>query len=378
MRIEVSYSELCSALNLCNLVLSDKSVDDKMKNAIFVAKDDSVNMVGYNAFMFSRTTLKDAVCEVGEDGWSFQVKASELNKITSSFSNLWKTYVDKIVIEDNGVRVRFSVEELPKEGEDSRFAQSSKFDLENAPILNNVAKEISMAFPDDEESIMSEELLVYLSELYPLLSSDSSSVGSKINFAEDYVFVMSSHMSTFFVNKLTDAFKGFSLSYSSAGFLKKLCTGQDSLVMSKNDKYLCIRSENTEAFIKYQRIKIKYSQYVEKRSKEKGIVVDRQYLLDVIKRMGSVSAEGKARVLDGETLMVENQSFEQTVPINNSRNTEGISFMVSIPVLEKVIINEDSFGDELFMYFVDTPRGYMLYLSDKSNAWFSSTQVTRG
>ena len=132
--------------------------------------------------------------------------------------------------------------------------------------------------------------------------------------------------------------------------------------------------------MKFQNVKMtNYKMYVEKRSKDKGIVVDRFYLKDVLKRMGNIDPNGKMSVTEDQCLHVGNASFEQLIPLEMVKEgTEGVSFNVPISILQKIIVGRDDvFSDDLFLYFVPTGRGYIVYLSDKTGAWFSNTQVTR-
>lgn len=382
MKISVNFGELQSVLGYSNTILGDKSVDEKLKNVIFMVNstDETVRVVSYNAYTFSRTELEKATVEDCTSDWEFQVKASDLNKIISSFSSMYKTEVNTIDFEDDGVKIKLTVHEVPKEGNDERLAQDSIFHLENAPILKNISNDIHMDFPEDDELLSSGDLLLYLDSLFPLLSNDSaSSMGSKINFADDYVFVITSAMSAFMQNKLPDAFKSITITYSSVNFLKKLCENVEDLGVAKLEKYICIKSGNTEAFMKFQRVKVNYKMYIDKRDTTNGVVIDRLYLKDVLKRMGNTSPDGKVFITDGNELRVENASFQQSIPLNNSKgNVEGVGFNISVPVLEKIIVGRDDvFTEDVFLYLVETPRGYIIYLSDKTGSWFANTQVTR-
>ena len=102
-KITLSFEELNRVLSYINTILSDKSVEDKSKNVIFLVNDNDVTLVGYNQVTFSRTSMEDVETEgipeaSGETGygWVFQVKSSELGKIVSAYSNLYKTKVEKI------------------------------------------------------------------------------------------------------------------------------------------------------------------------------------------------------------------------------------------------------------------------------------------
>lgn len=382
MKIVVDFEELNKVLGYIQTILSDKSVEDKVKNVIFFVNNDEVTVIGYNQITFSRTLLEKVSCEdIPESGWEFQIKASDLNKIMSAYSNLFKTKVENIDIEDDNVRTKITVHEIPLDEEkDAKLAQDSIFEVENAPILAKILSDIKTEFPESSESIPSNDLLLYIGSLLPLMSNDSSnSTASKLNFAEDYVFTLNSSCSAFFQNKLPEDFKGITLGYSSVGFLKKLCEGTDFVSVARNKQYLCIESGNTQAFMRYKPIKINYRSYIQKKSKEKGIVVDRLYMKDVLRRLGSVSPDGKMHINEDNTITVMNDVFQQEVPLEKCKpDTAGINFKVSIPIMTSLILgSDDVFSSDLFIYFVETTRSYIVYIQDSTGTWFSSTQATK-
>lgn len=379
MKVSVKFEDFTSKMGYINSILSDKSVEDKLKNIIFLVDDSGVRLVAYSAFTFVRSTMENAEVELeGKDKWYFQVKAAEVNKVISAFSNLYKTKVSGIVFSDEGVRIKMLLHEEAKDEADSRLNRDSEFFFENPPILAKIENEIKTPFPEAVDMVSSGDVSLYLDSLYPLISNDASNgVGSKINFAEDYVFVLSTAMSAFMVNKLPDSFKNLCLTYSSSGFLKKMTESSENIGVARMPEYLCIQEGTTEAFMRYQKVKVNYSMYVNKRSKDKGFVIDRLYLRDVLRRMATVEPSGVFKVVEDE-LLVNNSNFSQSIPLNNKKDVETLGFKASVPVIDKAILGKDDvFSYDLYIYFVDTARGYLVFLSDKSGAWFSSTQVTR-
>ena len=378
MKVKVNYSELASVLGYANTILSDKTVDEKMKNIIFLVGEDEASIVGYSPLTFSRTALKDVEVEGVEGNWDFQVKAGDLNKIMSCFSTLFKTKVETVEFEKEKNKIKVVIHEEAIKEEDSNLAQTSRFMLDDVPIIKSVSEEIHMEFPDEADSIMSGDLLLYVDSLFPLMTNDSAnSLTSKLNFSEEHIFVMASYVSAFFINKLPDSFKGLTLGYSSVNFLKKLCEGADSIDVQRIDRYLCIESGSTQAFLKYQRVKVKADGHVKRMSKDNGIVLDRLYLKDVLKRMAFSSQDGTVRMLE-DGLEVSNDGFTQIIPVGNKKgDVDNIKFKVSVPMLSKTIIGDDSvLPEELHMYFVKTSNnGYSLYIKDSTGAWFSTMQV---
>lgn len=378
MKISVSYQELSEVMNFSSGVLSDKSVEEKMKNVIFLVKEGSVKVCFYTALTFCRTELENAeVEELDNEEWVFQVKAADLMKVIGGFSSLYKTKVEKFEFEEFRNKIRVSVSETAIKEEDSRMNQVSVFDLDNVPVLDSISKDIRMEFPEDADVVPSGDILLYVDSLLPLMTNDSAtSTGSKLNFAEDYVFVLSSSMSAFFKNKLPDAFKGTTLGYSSVSFLKKLSSKGD-ISVKKLDKYLCVSVGLVEAFMRHQPIKIKYQQFVTRFKKDDGLVLNRLYFKDVLRRMGGVSTDGRCTILENGDLSVENDQFSQVIPVDKTKgNVTGISFKISVPVIEKLIVGQDNvFPETMFIYFLKVSSSYSIFFTDKTGSWFSQAQV---
>jgi len=381
MKISVNFEEFNKVLNYVYAILSDKSVEDKVKNVIFLVSKNELTLVGYNSFTFSRTKLDNVECtDISDSGWEFQIRAAEINKIMLSYSNLFKTKVETIDIEDSGVRIKITVHEEPKDEKDYKLAQDSVFEVENAPIIAKVLSDVKTEFPESVKSVISGDLMLYLSSLLPMMSNDTNnSTASKLMMSDDYIFTMSSSASAFMKNQLSNEFKDITLGYSSVGFLKKMCEGSEVISVSKTDKYLCIESGNTQAFMRYKPIKINYKAYIERRTKEKGIVVDRLYMKDVFKRMLNTSNDGKMFISSDSSLTVSNDVFQQEVPLENVKaGTVGISFKFSVPILSSLILGSDEvFSGDLFIYFVETARSYVIYVQDKSGVWFASSQASK-
>ena len=377
MRIKVNYSELSKVLGYVNTVLNDKTVDEKMKNIIFLATKEETLVVGYGGLTFSRTKISNVEADGFDevDTWDFQVKAGELNKIISYYTSLNKTKVENIEFELKNDKIGVIVKEEAIKEEDSKLTVTSRFTLNNIPILKAVDTEIHLAFPSDPDVFLSGDLLLYIDSLLPLATNDGN-LTSKISFGDEHVFIVGNHLNSFFVNKLPDSFKGVTLGYSSVNFLKKLCEGFDSVEVEKIDRYLCIRSGNTEAFLKYQPVKIKVDSYIKRLSKDNGIVLDRLYFKDVLKRMMFSAKDGAMKVTE-EGLEVSNEGFYQVIPIINKKgDVDDIKFKASVPVLSKAILGDDSlFPSEIFIYFVKAGNGYVIYIKDNTDTWLSNTQV---
>ena len=359
MTVTIPYDDLSRVFGFSSTILSDKIVDEKMKNMIVYVKPDSVKICVYNALTFCRTEIPNAeVADLDKEEVIFQVKSNDISKIISSFASLSRTAVKNVQFTEEANKIRVSIAEEALDEGMSRLSQVSEFMLDNVPIIESIAHDIKMEFPADAEVMSSYDISLYSESLLPLMVNDSaSSIGSKLNFADDYVFILTSNMSVFFKNQLPDTFKGITLGYGSVNFLLKLCakSGGGDISVKRTDKYLCVSSESTEAFLRHQPVKIKYAQYIKRFQKELGIVLDRLYFRDVLKRVGNLYGNGVISIIDNGDICIETtEGFSQIVPVERKRGTvEGITFKISVPLIEKMIIgNDDVFPDKLFIHLV--------------------------
>ena len=123
---------------------------------------------------------------------------------------------------------------------------------------------------------------------------------------------------------------------------------------------------------------IQYKTYIDRLKKDVGIVVDRFYLKDVLRRMGNISTDGTMRV-SGEDLIVENNNFQQVIPLIKAKEgAERVAFKVSIYAITSAILGKDDvFKNDVFIYLIPKAHGYMLYMMDNSGAWLTVSQVTK-
>lgn len=368
-----------------NSVLSDKVLEEKLKNIIFLIGEKKVSLVAFGPLVFSRVILEKAEVsgvEAGEEK-TFQIKASGLNNMLSSFSNLYKTHVDEIEFSEEGIKIKAIVHEEANEGESKDFSNDIKYLFDSAKIGKHIMAEIHEEFPsEDVVSTECGEVLLYLDSLMPLLSSGTSgTLSNKIHFADDYVFVLGASLVSFYKNRLPkESFSNITLGSSSLVFLKKLCDTSDYICSIKTDKYLCVESGNIQAFIKYKPVNIKYNLYLDKFSKDIGVSVNRLYLKDILRRMGYSHNDCVMSIDDRGGMTMKNESIHQIIPLESVKEeTKGLTFKTSIPVLEKAILGSDNmFTDSVFIYMVKMAGGsYSIYLKDKTGSWLSSFQARK-
>ena len=376
MKLKLAYSDFVSALKYASTVLSDSSL--KSKVVIITASAEKVDITAYSPLAFMRVGL-EAFDYEGEGTWQFQLNYEDLYHLLNSFSNLYKTQAVDIAFEDDGVKILTSVTEEAIDPDDSALAQIVKFYLTAVPIKKSISDEISTEYMGELEVVSSSALLMYLSSLIPLMANDANgSMVNQINFESDYVFIMKNNIAAFFKNKLPQAFEGISLRYSNVNILKKLAENYEDLDVGRDENSLYVQADNIQAFIRFVPNKYKYDKYVQDLSNEHGIVVDRKYFRNVLKRLSYTGTDATFSFEDG-ALLVCNDDFSQQVALNNSKgDIAGVVFSAPVNIILKMLVGDDNtFPEELFIYLKPGGTGYIVHMMDGSGAWFSSVQVRR-
>lgn len=377
MRIQMSLQSFTSALSTVTASLAGKSQGGN--DLLLTVSEDGLTFAGYSPTLFCRVVVETEEIEI-EEAQNFTIKLDVINKIMSSFQSLYKTRVEKVELVDVGVKLRLNVYEEPLDVEDVKYNQVSQFVLDKLGVRSSVLAELTQDFPAESSPLQGADLDFYISTLQGGLGGGDSDLNSKIQFAADYVFVMGSAYASFIENKLDATFHNLVLSAAPASFLRKLAASTDTVECARTDKYLVVRANNVEAFIRTQTIKVEYSSKLAKRSKDLGYELDRRYLRDVLRRL-DISQTSVEVEYDGEdqSLHVTNGSLDQHIPLTNIKgDLTDLKFKFPVSTLLKAIIGDDAvFSERLFMHFADNGTGWGVFVSDATGHWVSVVQLTK-
>lgn len=394
MKLVTTFSTLVSNLDSVTSVVEDKLIDESARNIIFKITETGVSLMGYSLLAICKTPLEEGSFSVSfEDGelvdgvMYMQIKSKELNNFLGTFKSLKKTKPSEVEFQTINGKVRLIVTEdfMPTDEDEEIKSQKSVWVFDNIPVKSSVIKAIEIeANKEDEERIDSVSLLMYINSMLPLLSDEGNSLPSKLNFCEDYVCAVPNKFATLFSNTLPKAFKGVSLNYSAISFLKKVLATSEVVFISRTETHISVITERSEAFLNYLTKLPNTQLYLEYYKKDHAIVVDRLYLKDVLKRL-SVINENATITIDSEegVLKVKNSKFSQEVPILSQKGMDelgSVTFKLATDVISKAIIGDDAVftaeSTDLRIYVVKTQTsGYMLYITDAYDMWFSVIQV---
>lgn len=375
----LDYDNLVYLLDNATSVTSDSALKDADKTIFFLIKDEGESIaVAKNSDLFIRVKFTP---ELVKEAGNVQVNSSELSKILGTFSNLSRTRVESIEFKVHKSKVQVIVHESALDEDYQDFAGDTSYSLDSINIKEKTLQDISIEFDDENAvDVDSMELDIVLSTLLPIMDSKKGLNNNQIHFASDQIFVMDNRSQIFYKNILPEVFSNSSFRYTSVAYMRKLIQTSNHLRVVISGNKFAIRSESgeVEAYINQLGVRFNYKPTLEKITKENGIILDRAFLKDIIRRLSIMGSDPKVSIQE-DGVHITTESFSRVIPISNSKgNVEGIEFKVNSSLLASMIIGDDSvMSNNLFLYLEPVkPRGIQLTISDDSGAFLSNTKVS--
>ena len=375
----LDYDNLVYLLDNATSVTSDSALKDADKTIFFLIKDEGESIaVAKNSDLFIRVKFTP---ELVKEAGNVQVNSSELSKILGTFSNLSRTRVESIEFKVHKSKVQVIVHESALDEDYQDFAGDTSYSLDSINIKEKTLQDISVEFDDENAvDVDSMELDIVLSTLLPIMDSKKGLNNNQIHFASDQIFVMDNRSQIFYKNILPEVFSNSSFRYTSVAYMRKLIQTSNHLRVVISGNKFAIRSESgeVEAYINQLGVRFNYKPTLEKITKENGIILDRAFLKDIIRRLSIMGSDPKVSIQE-DGVHITTESFSRVIPISNSKGyVEGMEFKVNSSLLASMIIGDDSvMSNNLFLYLEPVkPRGIQLTISDDSGAFLSNTKVS--
>jgi len=375
----LDYDNLVYLLDNATSVTSDSALKDADKTIFFLIKEEGESIaVAKNSDLFIRVKFTP---ELVKEAGNVQVNSSELSKILGTFSNLSRTRVESIEFKVHKSKVQVIVHESALDEDYQDFAGDTSYSLDSINIKEKTLQDISVEFDDENAvDVDSMELDIVLSTLLPIMDSKKGLNNNQIHFASDQIFVMDNRSQIFYKNILPEVFSNSSFRYTSVAYMRKLIQTSNHLRVVISGNKFAIRSESgeVEAYINQLGVRFNYKPTLEKITKENGIILDRAFLKDIIRRLSIMGSDPKVSIQE-DGVHITTESFSRVIPISNSKgNVEGMEFKVNSSLLASMIIGDDSvMSNNLFLYLEPVkPRGIQLTISDDSGAFLSNTKVS--
>lgn len=389
MKINCNFEPLLSCLSNVSSVVEDALSSEDMKNIIFkvTGSDRRIQLIGLNTIITYKKKLMNGEYLVEAEDTEFndsdeffmQIKSKELISFLSAFKTMKRTKAETVEFETIKGKVKATVVETDLDTGDKR---SSDWIFDNIPIKPRSISQISLTFPEEgATSVDTQRILFHTESLIPIMQSNGSGMYSKLTFGKDRVIAFNTAFNSLMVNVLPEAFQGINLTYRAVSFMKDIICGVPAVTVNRTEMHLCFETDDSQAFIIYDNKIADYAMYVNLFKKDHGIILDRQYFRDVLKRLsiGNDKIDFKINP-EAKVVEVSSSKFHQEVPLLNTKGMDGIGeikFKIMPEVLNKMIIGDDLvFSNELRMYFVPNTNGSFVFnITDDEEKWFSTASV---
>ena len=390
MRLSTSYEVLTSTLSNIASVVEDSLSSEEMRNVIFSCSENEMKMIGVNQLITYRKRVELGDFRVvfsdedkmSEDGsFYFQLNSKELTGFLNSFKGMRKTKPSDVVFETKHGGVKIELTVVEDSLADAGVKNVSQWTFDNTPINRSVFAELSRQLPADTaqwSTVPTKTILGYVANMLPIMTSEgNATLYNILTFGEDFVVAFNQRFNTLMQNILPAEFRNISLNYRAVSFMKSVICNSDIVEVSKTDTQLVFKTADSEAFVKFLTRLPSYKMFVDSYKEDHGIVIDRQYFKDVLKRLALVN-ENITLIINEETneITVSNTKFHQKIGILQSKAMEELGevhLKVRPQVFQQAIIGDDNqFSEEMCIYFVKGDNGgYTTIFTDFSKSWMS-------
>lgn len=403
MLITVSYDVLDKEMSTLTSLLSDKNLAENSKSVIFWVKDGGVRLCAYNGNISTATLLPDAVIEATEEELATEhfitIMSKDIMNPLGTFKGLQRTVASDVEfdIEENKIKMSISEVAMDDVEEDRKHLYSQKTPFLVARHKNNslVSKSINeLNFDGEGKVIDSPTLMFYLDLLYPVVSREVRDNTSYIMFGDEHVYTALPTYVAIVDNafgsdesrvELPEELRGFKLQNTSANFLRNLITQSDTFEVSRKDLErsaveLTVKSGNTVTSIKCPDMARAHNITGNLVVPEHGVVVDKGYLLDALKRISLIPdpATITIKIADGvATMDLKSKLVKQTIPVLTSKGEGEFIFQLKADMVSNLIFGQSKvLGSDTFIYIEKDDSGQKVSLAfkDTTKLWMTKVQ----
>lgn len=383
MIIKTSFAELDNVMSTLSAIVTDKLLQDDLKNVVIWLDNGVVKVAAYSGNIVCANRLEATLDgEVIED--IFQLRAKDILDVLASFKGLTRTKVTDVEFHISENEVVMHVFEEPLDDltlNTDLYRQVSKFKIAKPRIKEFVKKEVMSVNLDVEGiTVESGDLLLYILSLLPTVAKETRESTNNVFFSNEHVYTVLAPYSAIMVNNLPDIFSGFRLQNTMVNFIKSFISDSSTFVFNKEAKedgtvILTLKVNNSVAVIKCPDMRRAFDVTNFVKKPENGIVVDKMYLNDVLKRLSNDPVFVEVVIENGEGRMkVASKSMTQNIPVLRVKGSGVFRFNVRVELLSSVIFSHVNFFDEnVFIYLEhDENKGnIVMSCADNTNLWIT-------
>jgi len=384
--IKAKLNDVEMAMDIVSAVVSDKLLQEENKNLVVWLKDGDVNFVAHNGNTIGMSKVLCEVEWVGVQEETFiQLRAKDILDVLTSLKGLKRTKVESIELHIKPAEAQLHVFETaisPDMDNAGQFNQTSKYRITKTNIkdvIKNDIQNVNTAVEGVQLEVSN--AMVFIDALLPTVSKETREASLNVMFGEsNYYSVLNTYVAVM-PNKLLPEFSGFRLTNSTLSFLKSFISvdPEAPFTFRKEEKgnglvHLTVKKNDSVALIKCADLSKAFDITNFLGLPDNGIVMDKMYLIDVLKRVNNISDAVfiEVKVDGGEgSFEVKSKSMTQKVPVMRSKGKGEYNFSIRADLLSSVIFSHATYFDSsIFMYFDTGGKGNIIMAcADNSKLW---------
>lgn len=388
MIIKTSFETLENSMETVTALVSDRMLQEDLKNVIIWVKDGKPRFAAYSGHIISATEVDAEVLEL-EGGEAFvQLKAKDINDVINSFKGLKRTKVSQVEIhiKENEAVMHIFEEPIDEEIQDAeKYRQRSRFRI-TKPRVKEVVKTELMKINTEVEGVQipSVDFMLYMNALYPTVSKEKRESTNNVLFSKEHIYTVLSPYSAVMENRLPEVLSGFRLQNSVVNFLMNFVSQDENFTIDKQDRgngmvVLTVKVGNSVAEIKCADMSRAFDMTNFVTTPTNGVIVDKAYLVDVLKRMNLSSEAAFVEIAISEgvgTLKIVSKNMTQNIPVIKTKGEGSFPFSIRAELLSSVIFSHANyFGENIFLYLEHGSNGnIVLAVKDNTDLW--QTKIT--
>lgn len=369
-------------------LVGDAMADESLRALIIATENDDLRFAAYNGNVTSVTKIADAAMDAS-DGFSapyVMIRAKDITDLLSTFRSLKRTKVKEVEINITQSGAQVIMHEEP--ASDSmvnadKYNQNSRFKVRMMDVRPAIAKELqSVDMTPKGVQLDSKSFLAYINALLPTVVKEKRLLTNSITFGPESVYTFLATYMAIMPNHLPGELNGFRLTNTMAGFVKSFIGSEETFGFYKEEKgkgavLITLFTSDSVAVLKAGDMSQANDISQFSGIPDTGVVVDKAYLLDVLKRIAMAGAAEKvvvtATIENGMgTLSVATKNMKQEIPLVAAKGTGVFSFDIQGETLGNVIFaHTNMFDENVFLYLDHTAdgRSTMLCCTDNTSAW---------
>ena len=381
MIIRMGIENLEKGMATASSIINDKLLKEDLKSVVIWIKGDETNLVANNGNITAVTHVDANVEDNSEEETFIQLRSKDINDILDMMRGLKRTKVSQIefhVTENEAVMYVYEEPIDPEMAFADSYRQVSKYRVTKTRIKDLIKEEIGKIDMNIEgEPVASVDLNIYLDALLPTVAGETREATNNVMFGDEYVYTRLASYAAVMRAELPDVCKGFRLPNTYVKFLKGFAS-EETIYINKNVVgngmvILTLKNSDTVAVIKCADMSRAYDITPCISIPDNGIVVDKVYLLDVLKRLkkGGDLIYVSINIENGEgSFKITSKTMTQNIPVNKAKGEGVYEFSIRAELLASVILSHATqFDETIFLYFMHEDKNIIMACKDGLNVW---------